>query len=444
MRRAVSYLAKNYRDVTVMYYIEEKDYTTIAHELSIPLSSVKWRLNQSKIQIREELEKMDYMNNGYRKAQRLFVSMGGYIGKSDWRGNYEGADSALQTLLAKNIAIVAYEKPVTITEIASALGVSADYIEDIIDEMMKTRVIEKSGNKYQTNFPIFDGTQMNDIFHGNLAIAKEKSGKIFDMLYNLKDDIQNLGFHGCNKEFESLLPMLISIVCKETKGNLFDTSNLPFKGTDKAWYFFGVKDDLDFMKSGYIGKNGGGLSSNGYGSLNNSVEYYIGTPWFKDRRDMATTNVLYNLYGGDSDFGHDTMFIEEEAHNIATLIEDGKIKKDGDKYIITVPIFNETKGEYQKIVELLSPVIEFTNKLQEAINKRSLDTVRKYIPKRLNCDEFFGTYCAHNIIDAALFDLLHEKNIVFTNDMVSWYVFKKDMISEPVENYSVKGPADIN
>ena len=59
VRRAVSYLAKNYRAVAVMYYIEGKDYTTISRELSIPLSSVKWRLNQSKSQIREELETME-------------------------------------------------------------------------------------------------------------------------------------------------------------------------------------------------------------------------------------------------------------------------------------------------------------------------------------------------------------------------------------------------
>ena len=53
VRRALSYLAKTYRDVCVMYYLEDKDYNTIARELNIPLSSVKWRLNQSKSQLRE-------------------------------------------------------------------------------------------------------------------------------------------------------------------------------------------------------------------------------------------------------------------------------------------------------------------------------------------------------------------------------------------------------
>ncbi|MCL2816109.1 MAG: sigma-70 family RNA polymerase sigma factor, partial [Oscillospiraceae bacterium] len=410
VRRAVSYLAKNYRDVAVMHYIEEKDYNTISRELSIPLSSVKWRLNQSKSQIREELETMEYMNSGYRKAQELFVSMGGWVGKPDWRGNYEGADRALETLLAKNIAIFAYQKPVTVTEISSALGTSADYVEDIIEKMVETRTLEKSGNKYQTNFPILDGAQTRDIYRGNLAFVKEKAVEILEMLYSLKADIQALGFHGCQKDFDNLILTLITIVGKETKGNIFDTSKLPFNGTDKSWYILGKTEDI----GPEIGSNGGGLSWNIYDSLDKSAEYYIFTPLFKDRRDKATANVLRNLYYGDEFFGHDTMFISEEAHNIALLIEEGKIEKNGDEYIIKVPVFDENKNEYRKLVAVLSPVIELSNKLQEALNKRSFDTVRKYIPKRLNSDEFFGTFCANYVVEAALFDLLHDKNITFT------------------------------
>jgi RNA polymerase sigma-70 factor (ECF subfamily) len=421
VRRAVSYLAKNDREVAVMHYIEEKDYNTISRELSIPLSSVKWRLNQSKNQIKEELETMEYMNSGYRKAQNLLISMGGHIGKSDWRGNYEGADKALETLLAKNIAIFAYDNSVTVTELASALGTSADYVEDIIEKMVETKTLVKSGNKYQTNFPIFNGAQTRDIYHGNLAFVKEKGVEILDMLYNLKADIQNLGFHGCQKDFDKLILMLISIVGKETKGNIFDISKLPFNGIDKSWYILGKTEDI----GPEIGSNGGGLSWSIYDSLDKSAEYYIFTPLYKDRLDKATADVLRNLYYGDGYFGHDTMFISKEAHNIALLIEEGKIEKNGDEYKIKVPVFDENKNEYQKLVAVLSPVIELSDKLQEALNKRSLDTVRKYIPKRLNCDEFFGTFCANYVVEAALFDLLHDKNIKVTDDMVAWYVLKK-------------------
>ena len=432
LRRAVSYLAKNYRDVAVMYYIEEKDYNTIARELSIPLSSVKWRLNQSKSQIREELETMDnnYMNEGYRKAQDLIINFGGHIGKQDWLGAYEGADKALETLLAKNIAIYAYDKPVTITEISSALGVSADYIEDTIDKMVETRSVMKTNNKYQTNFPILDGEQIRDIWTGNYLAAKEKANEIYEMLYSLKEEIQNLGFHGSEKNFESLLPMLISTVGKETKDNIFDAEKCPFKGTDKTWYILGMKELQE-----KVGKNGGGLNWNAYTSLNNSIEYHVHTPWFNDGRNHDEAVILRYLFYKINDY--------DEPNTIASMIEKGKIEKNGDDYKIKVTVFDENKCEYQKLIETLAPVIEFSNKLQEAINKRSLATVKKYIA-RFNSDEFFSTYFAHHMIEAALYDILHEKNIQITNDMVSWFMLRTQANADVTENMTISGQAYDN
>jgi len=70
IRQAVAYLSKSYRDVCVLYYLEEKDYNTIAAELGIPLSSVKWRLNQSKQQLREELVSMELWKRNTTKPCR--------------------------------------------------------------------------------------------------------------------------------------------------------------------------------------------------------------------------------------------------------------------------------------------------------------------------------------------------------------------------------------
>ena len=427
IRRSVSYLAKIYRDVAVMFYIEENDYSTISQKLSIPISSVKWRLNQSKNQLREGFEKMNYMGSAYRKAQDLFLCSGGWCAKPHLGERYAGAEKSLETLLAKNIAIIAYEKPVTVTEISAALGTAADYVEDIIGKMVKSQTIEKSSNKYQTNFPIFTEEQLIDMYDGNLKFAAEKADEIFNMLCSLKHLIQNLSFYGSQKDFESLLLMLITIIGKETTGNIsniFDVDDLPFKGIDESWFIYGTTVNHPGIRAG---TNGGGLSWNTVRSLNNSTEYNIYSPLFKNKFNDKAMNVLYQLFYSDIYFGHDTNFIKEETPNIALLIEEGKIMKNGDKYIIKIPIFDESKSEYQKLVEVLSPVIDFTSKLQKTINSRSLETVRKYIPKRLNCDKFYGIYTSNFMIESAFFDILHEKNLPVTADMLSWCTFKKNI-----------------
>jgi len=148
IRRAVSCLAKSYRDVCVMYWLESKNYNAISVELGIPLSSVKWRLNQSKSQLREEFSKMECMENGYYKAIPLKFSMGAYVGK--WNpalGNYDNADKALEGLLPQNICLAAYKTPKTVTEISSELGVAADYVEEALQKLVDTHSL----NRQETN-----------------------------------------------------------------------------------------------------------------------------------------------------------------------------------------------------------------------------------------------------------------------------------------------------
>ena len=196
LRRAVSYLSKMYRDVCVMHWLEEKDYNTISEELGIPLSSVKWRLNQSKVRLKEELMKMDYMENGYRKAVRLYMNMGGWVGHEGPLGLYDGADTALSGLLAQNICIAAYEKPKNVTEIASEIGCAADYIEDALAALVEARCVTQTKDRYQTNFPILDATACQEIFVKGFKLCLEQADEIVDALLALGDEIKQIGFCG--------------------------------------------------------------------------------------------------------------------------------------------------------------------------------------------------------------------------------------------------------
>ena len=49
----------------------------------------------------------------------------------------------------------AYDTPVTLQELSVELGVSAVYLEEEIDILMKHDIIRKIGEKYQTNIIIF-------------------------------------------------------------------------------------------------------------------------------------------------------------------------------------------------------------------------------------------------------------------------------------------------
>ena len=284
IRQAVAYLAKNYRDVCVLYYLEEKDYNTIARELHIPLSSVKWRLNQSKTQLREELEHMEFMEKKYHRAVPLQLNMGGYVNRWDRnKGCYDNADKALEGLLAQNICQVAYKKPVTVTEISSALGVAADYVEEALEKLTDTRCLIRRSNTWQTAFPIWSADENKLVFDGNYSIAEENAGRIVDLLYSLENEIRSVGFYGSDRSMDRLMLMLCSFLTYNTEGNLFDTEKLPFQGEEKAWYIlattapsFRTQKEYDCV----------GLNSNG--SMFGFMEFFLAQNAWNDNRSEQT------------------------------------------------------------------------------------------------------------------------------------------------------------
>ena len=417
VRKAVSYLARNYRDVCVLYYLEEKDYETIARELQIPLSSVKWRLNQSKSQLQKELEKMDYMENGYRKAIPLAISFGGWVGTWDEsRGNYDGADEALSGLLPQNICISAYEKPKTVTEIASDLGVAADYVEDHLKNLVETQSVKKIRNRYQTMFPIWDTEAEWDIYEGNKALAAKEAGKIVDLIYSLADKIEEIGFWGADKGMDKLILFLAGFVGYNSENNRFEVEKLPFTGVDKAWYIQAMMDTQMKKPKQHPVKSVVGINTNG--SNFGLTEFYFSQKYTVDNRSERTAEqkALYSLYLAEA---------VTDEHSLSVLVESGKVMKTEGQYKITVPVISSEKGERDRLMQVLAPVFEKTNDLQKAVRDRSMQTVQKYMPTHIaDQAKFFGGICSYGVLEVALFTEIESRGIPITQDMATWYTVK--------------------
>lgn len=356
---------------------------------------------------------MEYMESGYRKAIPLKFNMGGYVNK--WNpalGNYDNADKALEGLLPQNICIDAYLNPKTVTDLSSDLGVAADYVEETLKKLVDTQSVRQSGNKYQTMFPIWDAAINSDVFDGNIEYAIAESKEIVDLLYSLSDKIKNADFYGCDKNFGKLILFLIGYVCHNTEFNKFETDKLPFHGDDKAWYILATKEK-EFCSRFF---NGNGINSSG--SMFGLREYYFVQKYSKDNRSERTEEqkAFYNLYLSES---------VSDDYSLSRLVESGKVIKDGNEYIITVPVISEERGDVNRLNDILAPVFARTNALQAKILSRSCETVKKYIPKHITYQaDFFGSYCSHSILETALFEELMARNVQITTDMVTWYTVK--------------------
>ena len=411
VRRAVASLAKSYRDVCVLHYLEGKDYQAISEELGIPLSSVKWRLHQSRNQLREELEKMDYMPHRYHKAIPLKLNMGGWVGKWDPRkGAYDNADKALESLLAQNICQECYLTPKTAPELAANLGVAADYVEEFLQKLVETQSVKQIGNRYQTMFPIWDAEALADVFEGNLRCAQAEADEILEMIFSLESEIAAIGFCGADKGIDRLILFLLGFVCHNTEYNRFETEKLPFVGDDKAWYVLATTAEK--------WSNESGVGINSSGSMFGLREYYFAQPQTKDNRFERTEDqkAFYAIYQNEA---------VADAYALSRVLESGKVVKTDNGYRITVPVISTEKGEETKLKEVLTGVFARTNSLQKAIYDRSCNTVRRYIPKHIaEQTAFFGSYCAHGMLEEVLWEALQSRGLAVTPEMATWFIVK--------------------
>ena len=148
LRRELTLLSKQYREATIKYYIENKNCSLISKEMNISEEMVKYYLFKTRKILKEGVNmERKYGEKSYNPS-KFGINFWGCGGNSYIWETFERK-------LPGNIVLAAYEKPLTIEELSLELGVSAAYLEDELEILLKYNFITQKGNKYQTNFLIF-------------------------------------------------------------------------------------------------------------------------------------------------------------------------------------------------------------------------------------------------------------------------------------------------
>ena len=150
LRRELSLLSKQYRDATVLYYIEGLSCSETAEKLQISTEMVKYYLFRARKIIREGMS----MERAY--GEKSYSPCGFEI--DYWgmvRFDPHEYEDFKKRKIKGNILLAAYYSPVTIQEISVELGVALPYLEDEIRLLMDSQYLVCRNGKYLTNIPIF-------------------------------------------------------------------------------------------------------------------------------------------------------------------------------------------------------------------------------------------------------------------------------------------------
>lgn len=267
IRQCIVRLSKIYRDVLVMHFIHGKSVKQIADELQIGENTVKSRLNSARQNVKQRMEKleMEKLEKQSYEPEKLDLWV---FGEVDEKNPFDVSDD--KHLIHQNIMLLAYEKPVTISELSDALGISAAFIEPIIKELVEDDFMKKTGDRFYSDFVIYTSSEIQKIADNDKAVARKYYKEIWTDMENCFEEIKAQVFF---KEFserqkEILLHYAAIYILHETERRVkvkktanLDVMNLHHKS---GWtgYAYGKKRSenvkIDWTEDGYslFGLNG--------------------------------------------------------------------------------------------------------------------------------------------------------------------------------------------
>ena len=190
LRRQLCYLGELHRRVLLRHYFYGESVAEIAKALDIPVGTVKSRLSAGRDALRVRMTKgmeESMENKKYPLPGRLDVTWSGRDGPMG-----EPASLVNHDLIAENLLILAYKAPVTLPELADAIGIPTVYIEPIVQRLVTAELMAQTeGGKVYTNFMIYfpDTDRVYARYKEQLAFVDRHFDAIGAVIADLRDRV---------------------------------------------------------------------------------------------------------------------------------------------------------------------------------------------------------------------------------------------------------------
>ena len=204
VRRALGRLAAIYREVVYRHYMKGQGVEEIARALGVPAGTVKSRLSDGRGQMKETVakhlqekesvrvagERMENVKNSVAVDTRPYSEVS-YAPKqvtiSIW-GNVSRKSEPfcyVDSLIAQNILVLAYEKPISIRDLSAALGIPTPYVEHEVEILVRGEMMGRTpGGLVYTR--IFMQTEKDGF--GNVEAQEALAAEIAPILWRMMEE----------------------------------------------------------------------------------------------------------------------------------------------------------------------------------------------------------------------------------------------------------------
>lgn len=252
IRRCLANLTQIYREVMVKYYMYGQSVKQISYDLNVPENTVKSRLDAGRKHVRKDFDMNSYEKQSY-EPEYLWMSNSGHLGTDNEPFSLVGGDR-----ITMNLLILAYEKPVTIPELAKAIGISTAYIESIVEKLVKGELMKKVADKVYTDFIIY--TQEDRV--RNFEAEKKLAGDLYKDIWKIVEqglmELQEQEYYQKQKSSQKrkldsffvtrTLQRAVNHIRDEVCGGMQPFETYPDRPNGGKWYAMGnqySKEDME-------------------------------------------------------------------------------------------------------------------------------------------------------------------------------------------------------
>ncbi|MBQ3100871.1 MAG: sigma-70 family RNA polymerase sigma factor [Clostridia bacterium] len=428
IRKELNHLAYITREVMIRFYYGNQSVADIANGLNIPEGTVKSRLSTGRSQMKKGLETMETREN-YLPG-RLNLSFGGSDGlKGEPISLVEG------DLIAQNLLIIAYDKPITISDLSKAIGIPAAYIEPIVKKLIDGELmVQMDSGKVYSDFIINKAQDILKNFESQKNFAHKQFDTVWSIVEKMSEKISEMDFVKSMDSEEQTKLDRYAVLKTLQDFQHFGSGKIEFpkfpKRKDGGWWlaeaitFDAGYNTKEYMEASEYCIHGGHRTSEAVfvGRTKRIRLYEFDTTlWdsphrFGDAYELYFKHIiplLWSIYDGIS---LETSDIPNEFLSyIPTLEQLGVIGETEEKLCVKIPVLKKT--EYDEICAVIKNA---TEEIKSKIGNEFtafITSLRTPIPKHLtSVPELFRyleatAYFVMSIVREAYDNGLHLKDV---------------------------------
>lgn len=375
LRRELSFISSEYRNIVVAYYVQNRKISDIALSLGLPEGTVTSKLYRARQTLKEgmNMARTFGKKSYYPEAISFCVS-----------GNQPSGLplSAVRRKIPVNILCEAHNNPCTMQELALELGIAVPYMEEEVELLVKAELLKKLDHgKYLTSFFIAPKECQSEINEIVCRFAKQHADTYWQLAEKALEKATELGVEAGDYNGDDS-KMFFAFYLEQKTENAVFSDNLfsKYERTDGGnWGLIGLEQGSSCrLPSAVFGNNGNGwngLCWDGYQALPGDAVFG------KRRYSKDVPNVHLNVTLKEiAEGSHPAGFSEAERENLQRLIEGGFciMRDDGTAYVNALVFKGDMKVQMDDYLEtlpeygsLLSDMKHFVDDAKEVIAQYS-------------------------------------------------------------------------